>query len=42
MDIRRAHPDATERERQLRLASRWLSPELMMKAFGWDVTQMGY
>jgi hypothetical protein len=42
LDIRRRHPEATVREQQLRLASRWLPPELMAKAFGWDVHLMGY
>jgi hypothetical protein len=42
IDIRRRHPEATEREQRLRLASRWLPPELMAKAFGWDVQSMGY
>jgi hypothetical protein len=41
-DIRRRHPDADDRELALRLASRWLAPELMLAAFGWDVQKMGY
>ena len=41
-DIRRRHPDAGSRELALRLASRWLAPELMLAAFGWDVQKMGY
>ena len=41
-DIRRRHPDAGEREQALRLASRWIDPELMRSAFGWDVRQEGY
>jgi hypothetical protein len=41
-DIRRRHPDADEREISLRLASRWLDPELMLRAFGWDVRKAGY
>ena len=41
-DIRRRHPDADERERALRLASRWIEPELMVRAFGWDVRKVGY
>lgn len=40
--IQRTHPEASEREQKLRLASRWLPPELMAKAFGWDVRLMGY
>jgi hypothetical protein len=42
MDIRRRHPDADEREQMLRLASRWIEPELMVRAFGWDVRKVGY
>ena len=41
-DIRRRHPDADAREQALRLASRWLKPELMARAFGWDVRTKGY
>jgi len=35
-DIKRRYPNAVKRELQLRLASRWIEPELMRKAFGWD------
>jgi hypothetical protein len=42
MDIRRRHPNAGEREQALRLASRWIEPDLMLRAFGWDVRKMGY
>ena len=41
-DVRRRHPDADEREVALRAASRWLGPQLMLRAFGWDVEKMGY
>jgi hypothetical protein len=41
-DIRRRHPEASEREQSLRLASRWIEPELMLRAFGWDVRKNGY
>lgn len=41
-EIRRQHPQASERELQLRLASRWLEPELMRKAFGWNSDVEGY
>lgn len=41
-DIRERHPEAGERELALRLASRWIEPELMLKAFGWDVEKEGY
>jgi hypothetical protein len=42
LDVRRRHPDADEREQALRVASRWLDPELMKRAFGWDVDEAGY
>ena len=42
MDIRRRHPDATSREQQLRLASRWLPAETMRRVFGWDPDREGY
>jgi hypothetical protein len=42
MDIRRRHPGADAREQALRLASRWIAPELMLRAFGWDTQQAGY
>jgi hypothetical protein len=35
-DIRRRYPAADAREQSLRLASRWLDPELMRKAFHWN------
>jgi hypothetical protein len=41
-DIRRRHPDASPRECQLRLASRWIDADLMRKAFGWDPDKEGY
>ncbi len=41
-DIRRKHPGASERELQLRLASRWLDAETMRRAFGWDPAREGY
>ena len=41
-DIRRRHPHADEREQKLRLASRWLSPEIMRTVFGWDPEKEGY
>lgn len=42
LDVRRRHPEADEREQALRVASRWLEPELMKRAFGWDVSEEGY
>lgn len=41
-DLRKRYPDATEREHQLRYASRSISPDLMRKAFGWDPEKEGY
>jgi hypothetical protein len=41
-DVRRRHPRADAREMALRAASRWVGPELMLRAFGWDVGKMGY
>jgi hypothetical protein len=42
LDVRRRHPGADERELALRVASRWLDPDLMVRAFGWDVGKEGY
>jgi len=41
-DIRRRHPQADAREQALLLASRWIAPDLMLRAFGWDVRTQGY
>jgi hypothetical protein len=40
--IRAAHPNADDHELKMRLASRWVKPELLKAAFGWDVETMGY
>lgn len=42
LDVRRRHPDADKREQALRVASRWLDPEVMKRVFGWDVDEAGY
>lgn len=42
IDIRRRHPNADQREVMLRLASRTVDPELLKRAFGWDVGVEGY
>ena len=42
LDVRRRHPNADAREQALRVASRWIDPELMLRAFGWDVREAGY
>lgn len=36
LDVRRRHPECDERERALMVASRWIEPDLMLRAFGWD------
>ena len=41
-DIKRRHPDASEYECRLRIASRRIPAELMRKAFGWDPEKEGY
>lgn len=42
LDVRRRHPNADAREQALRVASRWIEPALMARAFGWDVREVGY
>ena len=42
LDVRRRHPNADERELALRVASRWIEPDLMLRALGWDVREAGY
>jgi hypothetical protein len=42
LDIRRRHPHAAPRELALRLASRWLEPDLMKRVFDWDVQAAGF
>ena len=34
--LRRQHPQTDERELRLRLAARWLTPQQMQSAFGWQ------
>lgn len=41
-DVRRRHPNEGPREQALRVASRWIEPELMARAFGWDVRREGF
>jgi hypothetical protein len=41
-DIRQRHPEADVWECRLRVASRRVPPELLKKAFGWDVEEKGY
>jgi hypothetical protein len=40
--IAKQYPNATERERRLRLASLWLTREQMIAAFDWDPEREGY
>ena len=40
--VRREFPDATEWECTMRVMSRSLPPDMMLKAFGWDVRVQGY
>lgn len=42
LDIRRRHPHAAQRELALRLASRWIDPDLMKRVFDWDVQAAGF
>ena len=42
LDVRRRHPEADEHEQALRVASRWIDRDLMIRAFGWDVRVAGY
>jgi len=41
-EVRQRYPNADEREIRLRVASRWLPPELMQKAFGWNPKERGF
>jgi hypothetical protein len=41
-EVRSRYPDASDWELRMRVASRRLSPEVMLKAFDWDVRKMGY
>jgi hypothetical protein len=40
-ELRKRYPGATERELTLRLASRTLDRETMIRAFGWDPVERG-
>lgn len=42
LDVRRRHPEADAREQALRVASRRIEPDLMLRAFNWDVRQQGF
>lgn len=42
LDVRRRRPNADEREQALRVASRGIDPDLMLRAFGRYVCERGY
>ncbi len=42
VDIRRRHPYADEHETQMRIAARFLEPDLMRRVYGWDPDTEGY
>ena len=39
--LRARYPEATERENRLRLASRWLDRETLIRVYDWDPNQEG-
>ena len=41
-DVCRRHPHAGEREVQMRLAARFLEPDLMRRVYAWDPDTEGY
>jgi hypothetical protein len=41
-EVQRRYPEASERECHLRVASRYIPPDLMRKAFGWNPDEMGF
>jgi hypothetical protein len=40
--IKRQRPDASDEEIRLRVISRWLPRELMIRAYNWDPAEHGY
>ncbi len=40
--IRKEHVGISERDLRMRLASLWLDPDIMVRAFGWDPRKEGY
>lgn len=40
--VRREHPEATDWECTMRVMSRSLPADMMLKAYGWDVREKGY
>ena len=41
-EVRGRYPEAPEREIWLRVASRYIPADLMIKAYGWNPDEMGY
>ena len=41
-EVRARYPSANQQEWDLRVASRSLPADLMLRAFGWDVDEKGY
>ena len=41
-EVRKTHPEADEQEIRLRIASRYLPPEILKTVFDWDVKEKGY
>ena len=39
--VRTRYPEATEHELRLRLASRWIDRETMIRVYGWDPDAQG-
>ena len=41
-DTKRRYPNDSDHDNMMRVVSRSIGPELMLKAFGWDVKAKGY
>jgi len=41
-ETKRRHPNDSDHDNMMRVVSRSIGPELMLKAFGWDVKKKGY
>lgn len=41
-DSKRRYPNDSDHDNMLRAVSRSIGPELMLKAYGWDVNEKGY
>lgn len=40
--LRAKYPEASEEECRLRLVSRWIDRETMIRVYGWDPEEMGF